>query len=152
MWSLRLPSFDIKLGGDAEHPLVFDALRRRYVALTPEEWVRQHFVHYLVRQLGYPITLMGNEVPLQCGEKRLRADTVVFGHRAQPIAIVEYKAPDVPITSKVFEQISAYNTLLHVHCLMVSNGLEHYCCRKREGEISFSFVPHLPHYKELLTW
>ena len=127
MISLNLPPFDIKLQGSREHPRIFDMLRRRYVALTPEEWVRQSFVHYLVEHLGYPAALLANEVSLQVGQKQLRADSVVYDRRLQPRVIIEYKAPSVSLTQKVFDQVMAYNLLLHVDYLMVSNGLEHHC-------------------------
>lgn len=98
MIPINLPPFDIKLQGTHDHPRVLDILRRRYVALTPEEWVRQHFVHYLSSYLGYPVTLMANEVALQCGDKQLRADTVVYDRHLQPRVIIEYKAPTIKIT------------------------------------------------------
>ncbi|MGI6232907.1 MAG: type I restriction enzyme HsdR N-terminal domain-containing protein [Prevotella sp.] len=149
MIPLNLPSFDIKLQGTAGHPRVFDVLRRRYVALTPEEWVRQHFVHYLIDQLGYPAGLMANEVHLQIGEKTLRADTVVYTRQMKPQVIVEYKAPHIKITQKVFDQISAYNLLLHVDYLMVSNGLEHYCCKMDYEQRRYLFLKQLPVYQSL---
>ena len=126
---LNLPPFDMKLSGTRERMKVFDILRRRYVALTPEEWVRQHFVNYLINHLGYPAPLLANEVQLTVGEKHLRADTVLFSRDMRPRMIVEYKAPSVAITPDVFNQIAVYNTLLHVDYLVVSNGVEHYCRR-----------------------
>ena len=123
---LNLPPFDMKLSGTRERMKVFDILRRRYVALTPEEWVRQHFVNYLINHLGYPAPLLANEVQLTVGEKHLRADTVLFSRDMRPRMIVEYKAPSVAITPDVFNQIAVYNTLLHVDYLVVSNGVEHY--------------------------
>lgn len=109
MIRLNLPSFEIKLGGDREHPQVYDPLRRRYVALTPEEWVRQHFIHHLIADLGYPAALMANEVQLHVGRKSLRADSVLYNRDLSPRMIIEYKAPTVTITQKVFDQIMAYN-------------------------------------------
>jgi hypothetical protein len=149
MIPINLPPFDIKLQGDAEHPRIFDVLRRRYVALTPEEWVRQHFVHYLTGHLGYPAALMANEVSLQCGDKQLRADTVVYNRELQPRMIVEYKAPSVAITPKVFEQISIYNMMLHVDYLVVSNGMDHYCCRMDYGQHKYVFLETIPTYSQL---
>lgn len=129
MIPLNLPLFDIKLQGSREHPRILDVLRRRYVALTPEEWVRQSFVHYLIEHLGYPAALLANEVSLQVGQKQLRADSVLYDRRLKPRMIIEYKAPTVQLTQKVFDQISAYNLLLHVDYLIISNGLQHHCCR-----------------------
>ena len=94
-----------------ERQQIFDSLRRRYVTLTPEEWVRQHFVHYLIEHKGYPAMMLANEVQLQVGDKQLRADTVLYNKELKPRMIIEYKAPSVPITQKVFYQIFAYKTV-----------------------------------------
>ncbi len=149
MIPLNLPSFDIKLQGSREHPRILDVLRRRYVALTPEEWVRQSFIHYLIEHMGYPQTLLANEVSLRVGDKQLRADSVLYDRYLQPRMIVEYKAPTVAITQHVFEQIAAYNTLLHVDYLMVSNGLSHYCCKADYTGKGYLYLDHIPRYEEL---
>ncbi len=129
--------------------MIFDDLRRKYVALTPEEWVRQHFVHYLTGHLGFPSGLLANEVQLQLGDKRLRCDTLLYNKQLQPQMIVEYKSPTITLTQKVFDQISAYNLLLHVDYLVVSNGLQHLCCRMDYASRSFHFLPDLPSYSDL---
>ena len=110
MNELNLPAFDVKIRGTRERPEIYDFLRRRYVALTPEEWVRQHFVHWLVEQKGYPKGLLGNEVALKCGDKTLRCDSILYNKEAKPQMIIEYKAPTVAVTQRVFNQITAYNT------------------------------------------
>ncbi len=150
MNALNLPPFEMRLRGDEQHPQIFDVLRRRYVALTPEEWVRQHFVHYLTEHLGYPATLLANEVSLPSGDKKLRADTVLYDRSMQPRMIVEYKAPDIRITRRVFEQISAYNRLLKVPYLVVSNGMEHYCCRYDAAANAYHFLQEIPQFADLL--
>ncbi|MBQ6188065.1 MAG: type I restriction enzyme HsdR N-terminal domain-containing protein [Prevotella sp.] len=146
---LNLPPFDMKLSGTRERMKVFDILRRRYVALTPEEWVRQHFVNYLINHLGYPAPLLANEVQLTVGEKHLRADTVLFSRDMRPRMIVEYKAPSVAITPDVFNQIAVYNTLLHVDYLVVSNGIEHYCRRIDYTTGQALPLDHIPTYDTL---
>ena len=146
---LNLPPFDMKLSGTRERMKVFDILRRRYVALTPEEWVRQHFVNYLINHLGYPAPLLANEVQLTVGEKHLRADTVLFSRDMRPRMIVEYKAPSVAITPDVFNQIAVYNTLLHVDYLVVSNGIEHYCRRIDYTTGQALSLDHIPTYDTL---
>lgn len=151
MLQLNLPPFDIRLRGTREHPQIFDMLRRKYVALTPEEWVRQHFVHYLVDHKGYPAALLANEIQLRVGDKTLRADSVLYSRTLRPRMIIEYKAPTVAITQKVFDQISAYNQLLHVDYLVVSNGLEHYVCRMDYEGKKYVFLEHIPDYSEILT-
>ena len=146
---LSLPPFDMKLSGTRERMKVFDILRRRYVALTPEEWVRQHFVNYLINHLGYPAPLLANEVQLTVGEKHLRADTVLFSRDMRPRMIVGYKAPSVAITPDVFNQIAVYNTLLHVDYLVVSNGIEHYCRRIDYTTGQALPLDHIPTYDML---
>ena len=146
---LNLPPFDVRLGGSAEEPQIFDVLRRKFVALTPEEWVRQHFVHYLTDHLDYPTALMANEVGLRVGDKSLRADTVLYTRELQPCLIVEYKAPEIKITQKVFEQISVYNRILKVPYLMVSNGKEHYCMHYDAIENKYTFLTEIPSFSQL---
>lgn len=150
MIPLNLPPFEIKLSGTREHPLIFDVLRQKAVALTPEEWVRQHFVHFLIEQRQYPQTLMANEVQLRVGDKQLRADTVVYDRQLQPRMIVEYKAPSISLTQKVFDQISVYNLLLHVDYLVVSNGLQSYCCKMDYEHEKYLFIEEIPKYEDIL--
>ena len=129
--------------------MIFDFLRRKYVALTQEEWVRQHFVHYLVEHKGYPKGLIGNEIELQIGAKRLRCDTILYNRMARPQMIIEYKAPTIPLQQKVFEQISTYNLLLKVDYLIVSNGIQHYCCKMDYKNQKCLFLEDIPDYEKL---
>lgn len=149
MIRLNLPSFDIKLRGQQERPQVFDPLRRRWVALTPEEWVRQHFVNWLTACLGYPAQLMTNEVRLSIGQKELRADSVLYDRQLRPRMIIEYKAPSVAVTQRVFDQIVAYNMQLHAEYLVVSNGLSHYCCKRSDDGKKYLFLDTVPYYENL---
>ena len=151
MTRLNLPPFEIKLRGTKAQPQIFDILRKKYIALTPEEWVRQHFVHFLVEHKGYPAALMANEIQLKVGEKTLRADSVLYSRELKPRMIIEYKAPHIPITQKVFDQISIYNMLLHVDYLVVSNGLQHYICKMDYNDKKYLFLEDVPDYEELLT-
>lgn len=151
MTRLNLPPFEIKLSGTKAQPQIFDILRKKYIALTPEEWVRQHFVHFLVEHKGYPAALMANEIQLKVGEKTLRADSVLYSRELKPRMIIEYKAPHIPITQKVFDQISIYNMLLHVDYLVVSNGLQHYICKMDYNDKKYLFLEDIPDYEELLT-
>ena len=149
MNGLNLPPYAIQLREVDGRRQIYDFLRRKYVALTPEEWVRQHFVHYLVDHLGYPKGLLGNEIALRVGEKRLRCDTVVYDRQLRALMIVEYKAPDVELTPQVMDQVMSYNALLRVGCVVLSNGLEHYCCRMDYEKKEYSFVRNIPLYNEL---
>ncbi len=123
---------------------VFDLLRRKYVALTPEEYVRQHFTAWMTDYLGYPASLMNNEVSLSLNNTKRRCDTVVFHSDGSPLMIIEYKAPTVAITQKVFDQIARYNMVLHSRYLIVSNGLRHFCCRMDYDKDSYAFLPQIP--------
>ena len=149
MKELNLPAYDVKIRGTRERPEIFDFLRHRFVALTPEEWVRQHFTHWLTSEKGYPKGLLGNEVALRCGNKTLRCDSVVYNKQTRPLMIIEYKAPAVPLTQRVFSQISAYNLLLHVDYLVVSNGLQHFCCRMDYDRQTYHFLQAIPDYELL---
>ena len=149
MIRLNLPTFEIKLSGTKEHPRIYDILRRRYIALTPEEWVCA-FSHYIICILDcYPTALMANEISLSIGNKKLRADSVLYDRQMQPRMIIEYKAPHIEITQKVFDQIAAYNLLLHVDYLVVSNGLQHYCCRMDYENHKYEFLREIPDYDEI---
>ena len=149
MIRLNLPTFEIKLSGTKEHPRIYDILRRRYIALTPEEWVRQHFIHFLADHKGYPTALLANEVELTIGGKKLRCDSVLYSRDLKPRMIIEYKAPSIAISQKTFNQIFAYNTLLHADYLVVSNGISHYCCKIDYTNRSYSFLSDIPRYEDL---
>ncbi len=145
---MNLPEYEdirLRVSPDGRRE-VLDILRRRYVTLTPEEWVRQHFVNYLVRHKGYPAALMANEVELAVGEKRLRCDSVLFDRERRPRMIMEYKAEEVALTEKVLTQVATYNMLLHVDYLMVSNGNTHLCLHFNATEKRWEFLPDIPEY------
>ncbi len=150
MIPLNLPPFDIKTTERNGRTAIYDFLRRRYLALTPEEWVRQHFTHFLVEHKGYPAALLANEVSLNVGGVIRRCDTVLY-HRegCRPRLIVEYKAPSVTITQQVFNQISSYNSVLRADYLIVSNGLQHYCCHIDYERQTAAYLRDVPAYGEL---
>ena len=146
---LNLPVFDIRLSQNEGKTRVFDPLRRKYVALTPEEWVRQHFVNFLIHHKNYPAGLLANEVELHVGDKKLRADTLLYNRDLQPKMIIEYKAPAIALSQRVFDQISDYNLLLHVDYLIVSNGLQHICCQMDYTHHTYHFLRDIPDYEQL---
>lgn len=150
MFALNLPYANTKIVVRNEKQMVFDFLRKRFVALTPEEWVRQQFTHFLVEHKGYPAMFIGNEITLSVGRLSRRCDSVVFNKSAKPVMIIEYKAPTVKITQKVFEQICSYNIALHAPYLTVSNGLQSYCCRIDKEANTYEFLKDIPAYGELL--
>ena len=149
MLSLNLPPYATKITVRDGKNAIWDVIRRKYVALTPEEWVRQHFVHFLIDHKGYPAFLLANEVALTLNGTSRRCDTVLYDRNLAPRMIVEYKAPHIPITQKVFDQISRYNLVFRVDYLIVSNGLSHYCCRMDYANNSYQFLADIPEYGEL---
>lgn len=151
MLALNLPPYETKITEKEGKRQILDILRRSFVALTPEEWVRQHFVHYLLEHKGYPAALMANEVAITLNGTKRRCDTVVYDRLLRPRAIIEYKAPEVKITKEVFAQISRYNLKLKVEYLIISNGLQHYCCRMDYEKQSYTFLQEIPEYSTITT-
>ena len=147
---LNLPEYNIKLQRDDEIIKIYDRLRKKYVALTPEEWVRQHYIEYLITAKNFPEGLMANEVGLTLNGTARRCDSVVMTKSGKPLVIVEYKAPSVAITQSVFDQIVRYNMVLHARYLMVSNGMVHYCCAIDYDTHSYNFLKEIPDYSELI--
>lgn len=150
MLSLNLPEFEAKVSKKGGKPVIFDPLRCKYVALTPEEWVRQHFIHFLITEKKFPKELLANEITIDLNHTIKRCDTVVYNRFLAPIMILEYKAPNIAIKSSVFDQITRYNISLRVPYLIVSNGLHHYCCKIDYEKQSYAFLENIPLYDELL--
>ena len=148
---LNLPAYPFRTTLKEGRTLIFDASRRRWVKLTPEEWVRQHFVRYLVEEKHYPAALIAVEHSLQINRKAFRADVVVFSNGGKPLLVVECKAPEVKITQKVFEQIVRYNFEFQVDFLIVTNGLSHFCCRIDKTNLSYEFLKEIPEYDVLIS-
>lgn len=147
---LNLPSFSPRIKINAGKRLIFDVLRKKFVKLTPEEWVRQHFVNYLLIYKQYPGGRIGNEISLLYNGMKKRCDTVIYDNVAQPLMLIEYKAPDVKITQAVFDQISVYNLTMRVPFLIVSNGMSHYCCTVNYAENTYFFLQDIPDYRQLM--
>ncbi len=137
MLSLNLPVFDTKINVRNGKNVIFDVIRKRYVALTPEE------------HKGYPTALLANEVMVKLNGTTKRCDTVLYRRDLSARMIVEYKAPHIEITQAVFDQITRYNMVLKVDYLIVSNGMQHYCCRMDYENQSYTFLQDIPDYKSL---
>lgn len=150
MLNLNLPSFDTKVRKIDNKLSIFDSLRRKFVALTPEEWVRQHFVNFLITEKEYPQGLIANEVQIKLNNQKKRCDSVIYNSTLKPLVIVEYKSPDVNITQDVFDQIARYNIVLKVDYLIVSNGINHYCCKIDYQNQTFQYLQEIPNYSELV--
>ena len=149
MYSLNLPSYDAKIRKNGSSMEIYDSLRRKYVALTPEEWVRQHFVNWLIIDKEYPTSLMANEAGIKLNSLTRRCDTVVYDQHLDPLMIIEYKESNISITQDVFDQIVRYNTVLKVQYIVVSNGVKHYCCKMNYEKHSYDFLIDIAHYREL---
>lgn len=149
MHQLNLPPRHFKIKETEGKRYIFDELRKKYVALTPEEWVRQHFTAYLICEKHYPAGRTGNEISLLLNQRKRRCDTVVYDTNGNPLIIVEYKAPGIPVTQQVFDQIVRYNMVFRVSYLIVSNGMTHYCCRIDYATQRYFFLKDIPDYREL---
>lgn len=149
MAELKLPAYNAKVVVKDGKRNIFDPLRRKYVALTPEEWVRQHFINFLISCKGYPGSLLANEIAITLNGTSKRCDSILFDRQGQPQMIVEYKAPTVKITSKVFDQIARYNIVLKVKFLIVTNGIDHYCCKVDYQNNRCVFLQDIPDYEKL---
>ncbi len=151
MHQLNLPEYHFKIKKQENKLFVFDSQRKRYVSLTPEEWVRQHFIRFLIEEMKYPSNLLAVEYQVIWNNLKKRCDAVLFTKEATPFLIIELKAPHVPITQQVFDQVAVYNAKLNVQYFMVSNGLEHYCCKINLQNNCYDFLPGIPTYQELIA-
>ncbi|MBN2598341.1 type I restriction enzyme HsdR N-terminal domain-containing protein [Labilibaculum sp.] len=149
MENLNLPTYSFKIKSELQRKLIFDSIRKKYVALTPEEWVRQNFIQYLVNEKRYPGSLIAIEKKVDVNLLPQRSDIVLYNNNAQPVMIVECKSVKVKITQDVFNQIARYNMKLRVPFLVVTNGLQHYCCQMDYDKKSFKFIPEIPFYESI---
>jgi len=146
---LNLPPYPFKITDQDGTLTLFDELRKKTIIITPEEWVRQHFVQYLINQKEYPRSLIKLEGGLKLHGRARRTDIVVFNNSGERILIIECKAPSIKISQKTFDQVARYNMVHRVSLLAVSNGLEHYYCRISFNDQQYHFIQDLPSYNEL---
>ena len=146
MPQLNLPNADLKTKLVEGTTQVFDAVRKKYLILTPEEWVRQHFIYFLNVEKKYPLGLMGVEKLVKYNDMRTRADIVLYTTQGIPNMIVECKAPKVKITQDTFNQIAKYNSQLKVQYLVVTNGMKHYCCEMKYDTNKIKFLEEIPEF------
>lgn len=145
---LNLPPFEIIIGQSADGSYtLYDPIRGKHVAATPEEWVRQHFVNYLTAHLAYPSAFIANEVGIKLNGMNRRCDTVIYSRTLRPACIVEYKRPTVEISRAVFDQIARYNSVIGAEYLIVSNGMKHFCCRFTGS--AYEFLEAIPPYDRI---
>lgn len=149
MKQLNLPEYTFKIAGTEGSEMIFDQIRRKYVRLTPEEWVRQNFIQYLVNEGRYPPGLLGVEVMFLLNKLKRRVDILVHNRSGKPVMIVECKEPEVRIDDRVFDQIVTYNIGLRVPYIVVTNGLVHYACKVRKDQPGYEYINVIPLYEEL---
>ena len=146
MQKLNLPKCNFKLKNSENKVLIFDNLRKKYLVLTPEEWVRQHFVQYLIDEKRYPASLIALEKQLVINNRKKRTDILIFNKNGTPELIVECKAPSINITQDAFDQIARYNLKLNAHYLIVTNGLQHFYCKMDFENETYIFLKDIPSY------
>lgn len=146
MINIQFPPPDFRIQATDGQEMIFDPFRKKYVVLTPEEWVRQNFLNYLVKNLEYPGALMSIEKEMNLGELRKRCDIVIYSREAAPWMIVECKEMGVPLGMPVLEQIVRYNMALPVPYLVITNGSNTWCCKLNAEEGNWEFETALPAY------
>jgi hypothetical protein len=148
MQTLNLPIYKFRIKSNENKLFIFDILRKKYVSLTPEEWVRQHFVHYLIEEKNYPISLIGVEKKLTINGLTKRTDILVFNTYGEPHIIVECKAPTIKINQATFDQIARYNLKLQANYLIVTNGLDHFYCTMDFKNEHYQFLKDIPNFPQ----
>lgn len=149
MQALNLPTYSFKIKSEGKRLVIFDEFRKKNVVLTPEEWVRQNFVRFLVEERGVPAGRVVIEKSLTINKLSKRCDILLYNEN-QPLLIVECKSPKVKIDQSVFDQIAIYNMQFHVNYLVVTNGLDHFCCEiDKNGKLNF--LNDIPHYNSILN-
>ena len=150
MQELHLPGYAFKVRSAPQGEQIFDLVRRKYVALTPEEWVRQHFLNFLIDHRGCPASLIKVERGIPARSIQMRADIIIHGTDGKPAALVECKSPDVTMNEGSFAQVIRYNSFLKTGYIILTNGLVHYCCKLVDGGNTVVPQVEIPTYKEMV--
>tara|TARA_R110002124_G_scaffold227889_1_gene393219 strand:- start:125507 stop:125953 length:447 start_codon:yes stop_codon:yes gene_type:complete len=148
MQKLNFPDYEFRFKSNENKRLIFDVIRKKFLVLTPEEWVRQHVLQHLISEKNYPTSHINVEKQLKLHNTTKRYDIVVYNNDGSIRLIVECKAPSVRITQDTFDQIARYNLVLNSGYLMVTNGMDHYFCRMDEANEQYIFLKDIPNYKE----
>jgi len=150
MEKLNLPAYEFRLSQNKEGQVyIFDALRKKNLLLTPEEWVRQHILRYLIEEKGYPPSLISAEAGLKVNQLSRRYDALIYNRRGEPVLLIECKAPSVSVKQETFDQVLAYNRQLQASHLLVTNGLKHFCCRIDPDSKQYIFLEEIPAFELL---
>lgn len=147
MQALNLPSYQFKLKQKGLNTQIFDAIRKKYVVLTPEEWVRQNFLQFLIQDKKFPSSLIAVEIALKYNQLQKRADVLVYDKTGSPYLMVECKAPEVKITQDAFDQIARYNMKFKVKYLVITNGLNHFCCQMDYSANNYQYLENIPFFE-----
>ncbi len=147
---LQLPPYPFKITDHDGQLTLFDVIRKKNIIITPEEWVRQHFVQYLINQKHYPKTLIKLEGGHKLHGMPKRTDIVVYNRAGEKILLIECKAPSITIDQKTFDQVARYNMVHKVKLLAVTNGLQHYYCTIDFENSNYRFLEELPDYRRLV--
>lgn len=147
MEELNLPKFQFKVKETEKGRAIWDEFRKKYVILTPEEWVRQHFLKFLNVHLGYPKSLLKTEFEIRYNKLKKRPDIVAYDNQGHPLIVVECKAPEVKISNDTFQQAAIYNQTLKARYLVITNGLDHFCCEQELKTGTFQFIEKIPVYQ-----
>ncbi|MCF6296538.1 MAG: type I restriction enzyme HsdR N-terminal domain-containing protein [Flavobacteriaceae bacterium] len=148
MVNLNLPRYSFKIKNKENKLYIFDIIRKKNIVLTPEEWVRQHLIHYLIEAKNYPKSLIAIEKQLKINNLIKRTDILVFDNLGQPSIIVECKAPSIKISQDTFDQIARYNLKLQAKYLIVTNGLQHFYCKMDHEKMQYDFLKEIPNYSK----
>ncbi|BCY29222.1 type I restriction enzyme HsdR N-terminal domain-containing protein [Flavobacterium okayamense] len=146
MQKLNFPNYSFRFKNSENKTFIFDVIRKKFLLLTPEEWVRQHVVNYLIEEMYYPKSLINVEKLVKVNGINKRYDIVVFRNDGSFFLLVECKAPEVNITQQTFDQIAQYNLVLNAENLMVTNGLNHYFCQMDFENEKYIFLKELPRF------
>ncbi|MDA3953037.1 MAG: type I restriction enzyme HsdR N-terminal domain-containing protein [Bacteroidales bacterium] len=149
MEKLNLPTYLFNIKLIEQRKYIFDSIRKKFVILTPEEWVRQNFLRYLVDEKKYPASLIAIEMEFKLNNLSKRSDAVIYDKLVNPILIVECKASSVKVDQKVFDQIARYNMKFNVEYLVVTNGLQHYCCKIDYTNNNYEFLKEVPEFIQI---
>ncbi|PVX50777.1 type I restriction and modification enzyme subunit R-like protein [Balneicella halophila] len=149
MTPLQLPTYPFRLKKEDNIIKIFDIIRKKFIVLQPEEWVRQHWVHYLIQEKEIPASLLAVEISVNTKLLKQRSDIVAFDNNGKPLLIVECKAPSIKLSQSAFDQIARYNMKLKVPYLVVSNGLQHFCCKIDYEKKSYDFIKNIPEFSFL---
>lgn len=146
MQKLNFPVYSFRFKNSENKVSIFDEIRKKFILLTPEEWVRQHVIHFLLQDKNYPKSYINVEKLIKINDLSKRYDGVVFQPNGEIFLLIECKAPEVPISQQTFDQIARYNLVLKAKYLMVTNGLNHYFCQMDFENEKYVFLKELPEY------